>query len=263
MNRTTTAAALALTSIALAGGDPCDFECNVSSQLVGFAVYDVSSGATLWPAYMLRIDEAGQTPYLMYEDGTITELGGFEWGPPKVLEGTTIGIRLLQGADSPPFPQPGVINCNVIETSATVFWPDGSSEFVELPDYGFGHEDPASLGFTQTDGATTYCASMVDDPTCHPKVVVEFCGRPCSSNSQACQLVAWWMTRVVNPDVSGPEGFGVPDGVIDVHDLIYVVCAHADVNCDGVVDADDIICVLLFWGQTMPDPCGDGNGDAT
>ena len=61
-----------------------------------------------------------------------------------------------------------------------------------------------------------------------------------------------------NGDIAGPDGPGVPDGVVGIDDLLAVVAywgssgPEGDVGGDGFVDADDLLAVLAAWG---PCPC--------
>jgi hypothetical protein len=55
-------------------------------------------------------------------------------------------------------------------------------------------------------------------------------------------------------DISGPDGFGFPDGIVAVHDLLTVIThwgssiPEGDVDGDGIVGVHDLLMVISGWG---------------
>ena len=55
-------------------------------------------------------------------------------------------------------------------------------------------------------------------------------------------------------DISGPDGFGFPDGIVGIHDLLTVIThwgssiPEGDVDGDGIVGVHDLLMVISGWG---------------
>ena len=230
-----------LASNAFAGDPgPCDFDCNSAKILVGFTLFIVDSGE---PLATVTIDGDGNET--VYTPGGA--IAGPDYGPVLVFEHTEIGMLIHFGADAPPMGLPdGVVCCNNVGQESTVFWPDGTETFT-APDHGFGHKDPASLGLVTVEAETTWCASIFDDPSdCRPEITVMGCSQCCCSNNIGCANPSWRLTEVVDPDANN-------DGIVDVIDLILVVCELHNTNCQGN-EIDDIVNIILHWGQIVPLP---------
>jgi hypothetical protein len=73
----------------------------------------------------------------------------------------------------------------------------------------------------------------------------------------------WCAADIVSADSGSHSGFGLPDGVVDVTDLLYVIidwgdCSLAaclgDINDNALVNVDDLLLVVNTWGPCPPLP---------
>lgn len=170
---------------------------------------------------------------------------------PTFLVGEVIYPKIRIGSNSPDICEKflelfGAPPCDGCEGTVQLIYPDGtawpSSGLQEHGSFGFGCPDsPPAVDFSpptliahQDDGCILMFqlnhSGVLQSPT------------PCSRQAQI-NLPA----LVIDVDAND-------DGIVDILDLVAVVCSDHDTRCDDIYDAEDVVDVILRWGQEVPIP---------
>ena len=172
---------------------------------------------------------------------------------PVFLVGEMVHPRIVIGANGPQtcasfIENFGMPPCEGCHGTVLLHYPDGSTwpedgTPLEHGPWGFGCVDhPAAYDVwapafeaCQTDGICRHVLHLEHSGVMNSP-------NPCTRNADVVMPYT-----VIDVDAND-------DGIVDVRDLVAVVCCEHETRCNDECDIEDIVDVILHWGMVVPIP---------